>query len=363
MIKALEVTNFQGHKYSLLEFDKGVNNIKGTSHNGKSSLIRAIIWALQNKPSGFNFKSWFSTEKDETRVSIEFDNDAFISRARDKSFNGYDLFSDAESPLEALRTDVPEEIKAISNMGDINIQSQGEKFFMLQETPGNVAKELNKIVGLEIIHDVNKKVSSIINASLSESSRLKSEIEEKKEELKKYNNLAKIEKQINEVALLSSGLKLIMEHHATLEGDIRKIKIKQKELAETKDWLEIELPFNQIKKRQSRLTKLREKEEALTSLVNQCNNTVSEIGFTKDIISLEDDVNKAKELFGKVSELKNKHDELKKTYNDVQEVEKSLNFVSDTLKMKIKARTQLLKSNKNDFCSKCGAYRQHWRKK
>jgi len=360
MIKALEVTNFQGHKYSLLEFDKGVNNIKGTSHHGKSSLIRAMIWALQNKPSGFNFKSWFSTNKEITESSIGFDDGTYISRQRHNKFNGY-IASDCE-PLEALRTDVPEEVSLISNMNNINIQSQAEKFFMLQETPGNVAKALNKIVGLEIIHEVNKTVSRIISSSLAESGRLKNEIGHKREEIKKYDNLEDVGNQIDQINIIYSNVSTTQKHYNTLDESRREIKRKQNELAEIEEWLEIEISFKQIKKRQARLIKLKEKKEALNSLVNQCNNTIAGMEFAKDIISLDSDVKEAKVLSTELSELKNKHDELEKLYNDVQTVEKSLNFVSDTLRTDTKERTQLLKSNKDMFCSKCGAYQQHWRK-
>jgi len=361
MIKELEVTNFQGHKYSLLEFDKGVNNIKGTSHHGKSSLIRAMIWALQNKPSGFNFKSWFSTDKENTDVSIGFWDNSFITRTRDSKLNGY-YVTGLDSPLEALRTDVPEEVSLISNMSNINIQSQAEKFFMLQETPGNVAKALNKIVGLEIIHEVNKTVSRIISSSLAESGRLKNEIEHKREEIKKYDNLEDVGNQIDQVDVIYSNVSTTQKHYNTLDESRREIKRKQNELADIEEWLEIEMPFKQIKKRQARLIKLKEKEEALNSLVNQCNNTIAGMEFAKDIISLDSDVKEAKVLSTELSELKNKHDELEKLYNDVQTVEKSLNSISDTLRTDTKERTQLLKSNKDLFCLKCGAYQQHWRK-
>lgn len=362
MIKTLEVTNLQGHKYSLLEFHKGVNVIKGTSHHGKSSLIRALKWALLNRPSGFHFKSHFSKPKDSTDVSIEFDNNDWISRERNNSFNGYKL-SSIDSSLEALRTNIPDEVKALTRMNDINLQSQADKYFMLQETPGTVGKELNKIVGLSIIDEVNKKVTKIVNDANTESKRLTNELKEKKEEIKKYKHLNKIGKQIEQITDLNDSYTAMEENRNILTLKITEINEKKAELSDLDEWLEIEKPFKEIKRKQARLIQLQSKEIAISSLINDYEKIQITSERVEEILSLEKDTKSVKMLLSKLSEMQNKHVKLSKLYEDVINIKKALKLSSDTLKIKIKEKSELLKSHVDEFCSKCGAHQQYWRKK
>ena len=72
LIEAIEITNFQSHANTVLEFHEGVNVIKGTSGHGKSAIIRALEWLLTNTYYG-DAKSWFAdkSRSEERRVGKE----------------------------------------------------------------------------------------------------------------------------------------------------------------------------------------------------------------------------------------------------------------------------------------------------
>jgi len=362
MINSLEITNLQSHKYSLLEFHKGVNIIKGRSHSGKSSIVRALIWALQNKPSGFHFKSHFSEAKENTEVSIEFENGEYISRIRNNTFNGYTL-SGNENGLEALRTDLPDEIKAITRMNDINIHSQGDKYFMLQETPGTVAKELNSIVGLDIIDEVNKKVTRIVDASTAKHKQLSTDIKDKKEEIKKYKHLKDAEKLIKKIDSLVESGSILRADAMELESIRTKIESAQDDIDNINEWLKVEKPFKAIKKKQEDLIQLQSKELSLSSWLNEYKKLQITSVRINEVLSLEKGFKKTKSILNKLSEMRLKHDKILKLYTDIGNTEKSLNLSSECLGVKLKEKAELLKSHEDEFCSKCGSHRQYWRKK
>ena len=46
MLQKVILENFQAHEMSVIEFTEGINVICGASDQGKSSVIRAIRWAL-----------------------------------------------------------------------------------------------------------------------------------------------------------------------------------------------------------------------------------------------------------------------------------------------------------------------------
>jgi exonuclease SbcC len=158
MIKKVAIQNFQIHKETELEFKEGMNVIAGSSDNGKSSIIRAIRWVLMNRPTGFAFHTHGA--KDDTAVCIVFgDYECVTRRKGEKNTGGYHYRQDT---FAALRTDVPPEIQRVLNLSDINIQSQHDPYFLLQDSPGEVAKKLNVVAGLGIIGDTIKKANNVV---------------------------------------------------------------------------------------------------------------------------------------------------------------------------------------------------------
>jgi exonuclease SbcC len=147
MIKSLEISNFQSHKDSAFEFSDGVNVITGSSDSGKSSVIRSLIWILKNRPTGDSIKNWDASDKEDVSVALEFDN-GWITKKRTKTKSQY-LTEDGI--YEALRSDVPEEIQKISNITDFNLQTQHQPYFLLQDSPGEVARKLNDLVGVSVL--------------------------------------------------------------------------------------------------------------------------------------------------------------------------------------------------------------------
>ena len=158
MIKKVAIQNFQIHKQTELEFKEGMNVIAGSSDNGKSSIIRAIRWVLMNRPTGFAFHTHGA--KDDTAVCVVFEDNECVTRQKgEKNSGGYHY---RQNTFAALRTDVPPEIQRVLNLSDINIQSQHDPYFLLQDSPGEVAKKLNIVAGLGIIGDTIKKANNVV---------------------------------------------------------------------------------------------------------------------------------------------------------------------------------------------------------
>ena len=158
MIRKVAIQNFQIHKQTVLEFKEGMNVIAGSSDNGKSSIIRAIRWVLMNRPTGFAFHTHGA--KDDTAVCLVFGDYECVTRQKgEKNSGGY---HHRDKTYAALRTDVPPEIERVLNLSDINIQSQHDPYFLLQDSPGEVAKKLNVVAGLGIIGDTIKKANNVV---------------------------------------------------------------------------------------------------------------------------------------------------------------------------------------------------------
>lgn len=146
MIKTLSIRNFQSHKDNTLEFSGGVNVIVGQSRSGKTSIVRALRWLVENRPSGDEFRRHGS--KGPTSVSVTLDSGDTISRIKSNSDNIYKL---NEERFSGFGTDVPTPIREALNITDINVQQQFDTPFLLFDSPGSVARYLNSLVNLEKI--------------------------------------------------------------------------------------------------------------------------------------------------------------------------------------------------------------------
>lgn len=178
MIKTIRLQNFQSHKNTLIDFKPGLNVIAGSSDAGKSSVMRALSWVINNRPSGDDVRNWES--KKDAIVSIEIILDNGIIK-KERQNNKVMYTTDKYPLLEAVGRDVPEEVSNVLNIADINIQQQHDPYFLLTASSGQVAKTLNETVGLSVIDSSFKHLNSDITS-------LKSSIDTLTIEIAKHEN-------------------------------------------------------------------------------------------------------------------------------------------------------------------------------
>lgn len=194
MIQKVRIKNLQSHKDSLIEFHKGVNVIVGDTDSGKSAIIRSLDKVVNNKlPSKNILSNWggvLSVELtvDDTSLILKHDKrDSYI-------LNG--------TKFAAVGNAVPDEIKNLINLDEINMQAQIDSFFLLNETPGYVATYLNKIANLEQIDSTNKSIKKELNETKRNIEHEKKDLQAKEVELVAYDYLPSLADAIVEIIKL-----------------------------------------------------------------------------------------------------------------------------------------------------------------
>ena len=162
MLKQIELFNYESHVHSVIDLTEGINIFSGASGQGKSSIRRAIMWCMTNKPNGSAMVSWSAfdskgTQKDPCRVILTFD-DLVIERQKGSALNGYVINN--EKTLEAVGTSLPDEVASLLNISDINLEAQLDAPFLLSESSGEVARYLNRIVNLEAADHYQSEIES-----------------------------------------------------------------------------------------------------------------------------------------------------------------------------------------------------------
>ena len=154
MFQRIEIRNFQSHKHTDIDFNKGINVLCGESDNGKTAVIRAIRWVCENRPLGTDKlnSNWNKKFKEKMSVKLFLDNDVWVERIRSKDRNGYSYFKDGKQvDLDATGTDVPQIIKDLLCVSDVNFQFQMDPPYLLSMSSGEASRYLNQIIHLDSI--------------------------------------------------------------------------------------------------------------------------------------------------------------------------------------------------------------------
>lgn len=183
MLEELRIENFQAHERKRIKFDPRVTTIIGPSDRGKSAIIRALRWVCLNDLRGDAF---VRDGADFVRVSLLIDG-VKITRSKKGIANGYKM---GNSSYVALRSDVPEDIKAVLNVDAVNYQSQHDAPFWFSLSPGQVSRELNAIVDLGVIDATLKNLNSTVRDAKARVEVCAEQARDAKRELGRFKNLA-----------------------------------------------------------------------------------------------------------------------------------------------------------------------------
>lgn len=159
MINSIKLQGFQSHDNSIIEFSNGVNILIGQSRNGKTSVLRAFRWLLENRPLGID--NFIMHNKKEISVTLELDGHT-ITRKKNSKENVYILDGEV---FAGIGSNVPEPITQILNLADLNISNQFDQPYLLFDSPGQVAQQLNSVVHLEKIDTALANISSLKRAN------------------------------------------------------------------------------------------------------------------------------------------------------------------------------------------------------
>jgi len=247
LIESLTII-FQSHNCSIVNFCEGVNVIIGSSDQGKTAIIRAIRWVVDNRPSGDSF---IPHGHNFARVNIKT-GDGIVSRTKGQSDNTYQINNGEK--FKAFGLSVPDPVKNLLNISDINFQNQMDAPFLLSSSSGEVSRYLNNIVNLE---KIDTSIANITRRLKNESKELtikelgKSMLEEEAE------NFSWIPNAEDDLRKLSSMRRIAIDawrrsreinHHIYTIKNLQNELDKVRRITAAKDEVErLELISNEIK--------------------------------------------------------------------------------------------------------------------
>ena len=232
MLKCLTVNNIQSHEKSDLRFSPGINCIIGSSENGKSALLRAMFWAIRNRPLGNDIlvSHWARNEKGKIceDVTVTIVNDrGIVTRGKTNSRNYYLIGQSANEglrELEAVRTDVPDEVAKFFNLSETNIQQQQDAPFLLSASSADVARFFNRIVRLDIIDKVLGNAENLRRKNKAESEALDKHLQALNEKAGGYTWITDAASLLEKAERVGNRVTKLESAWGKLDGEIKQVE-------------------------------------------------------------------------------------------------------------------------------------------
>jgi hypothetical protein len=176
-LEEIRYQNFQRLEDIVLKLSPTVTTIVGPSNEGKSSCIRGLSFVSLNNLSG---KKFVSHGKDWTKETLKVDGRKVV-RKKGMGVNTYSLDGKKFTADPTARGSwVPDEVKELLNVSDLNFQYQLSPPFWFFDSPGQVSKNLNGIVNLGSIDRSLAKAKSLVSSVKSELKLTETRLEEAK---------------------------------------------------------------------------------------------------------------------------------------------------------------------------------------
>lgn len=219
MIKRLRLKNFQKHSNLDIVFDPKITCILGPSDSGKSSIIRALRWIFLNKPNGDSF---VKHGQKEAKVRVKVDKHT-ITRIKGKE----NLYLLDDQKFSSFGTTVPEPIQKITAIEDHNFQCQYDSPFWFSETSGEISRQLNSIVNLEIIDKAQSYLSSRIREQKAIQQHLSKQVETLQNTIENLRVFEQIDEELRIIEEKQDNLKKAIKNIAKIKLLIEQAEAQQ----------------------------------------------------------------------------------------------------------------------------------------
>ena len=255
IIDSVKLINFKSHANTVVEFTKGLNAIIGTNDVGKSTILKAIEWVVNDTPKGNGF---IRTGQTKCEVSITFTDGTYIRKTRNSTGSAYYAFNgEREEEYRGFANRLPVELVNIHQMPlvklwgkdnsdkvSINYASQIDSLFLLGTKATNRAQALGKLTNTDIIdkgiQDVSKDIkneSTALSKKIKETKALEEAVlslKEKEEKLKGLLERAQETKESNDCILEAQ------DKSKSIINRISKAKVISKEISKLESLIEDE---------------------------------------------------------------------------------------------------------------------------
>lgn len=294
MIKSIEINDFQCHEHKVIDFHPHVNMIVGTSDKGKSSIIRALTWVALNTPKGDSF---IRHKADKASVEIKTNNN-IVKRVKGKGENTYYL---NDEKWESFGNNIPEPVTNALDLTELNFQLQHDTPFMLSQTSGEVGRQLNKLVNLEIIDRTLKNLNTYSRGVNRDITNVKNNIADLTTKANSLPDLDKIDNCLSELETMEQTINNLNTVINDVKVSVQQYELKNSEVEQLDFIVDAQNELIYLQSCEIQMIELNDRCAMLSSLIydaKECSNILK-----VDVDSLINALNGIRDLYNRINEI------------------------------------------------------------
>lgn len=324
-ISQVFIKNFQSHEETLFDLSPGVNVLVGDSDAGKSAVFRALVWLMTNKPQGDEFRSHWGGK---TEVSICLQpGDVWIGKVRDNKGMYYWVNDDTpENRLKGAgnKTDPPDEVAELLNMGTTNFQAQQTLPFLLSLTPNAAGKFFTDAADLNVIDRAIKAANSKIWHANDGLKRAKAELDALETKAMGFAWLDEAELALNGLEREQSIIDNLNDRHDNLASLCDKIDATREEIDTKAPILKAEGEVVACVQLQQEIDQGDQRREALAQLTTKVDNTWQALQLQMRVLDAEDEIKTCLAMVTDINNLANQQSSIQVAKVRVTDVQRRL---------------------------------------
>lgn len=292
MIESIRLTNFQSHRDTHLDFHPGVNVLIGPSDTGKTAIMRALRWVVFNRPLGDAFRSWWSVEqRDPTAVTLKLPGDVVVRRVRSESDNLYEINGE-----QFIAKEIPPEVSSALNIGEINVQGQMDNVFLLSQSPGEVARYLNRVIDLEQIDTALFNIAKRQRDERAELARWQGARGRLEEDLEAYDWLPEAEGELEQLEAFDRTLVHLKAAIVRGEGLLEDVQSEEHSLSRYRDVDDMDAELAELESAQRTIGEGRDKIDRLQPLLRNVKSYEHSLVRCNKVLAAEDELRELQEM-------------------------------------------------------------------
>lgn len=331
IFKKIILKNFKSHKYTNINFDKGITIIVGENGVGKSSVLEGITYALFKK-STLNQNDLITIDKNNERsstmyVELIFENNGInykVIRTNNISKSTSKLYQKTNKNFTLLVEGNSEVNKMLSSIIDIDIDlflnaiyiRQGEITDLISKKPAERKKLITKFLKIDDLEKCWERMPKIINVYNNKKEKLEGMLISKE-------NVA-TELQTKKELLISLNEELNKQIKNKNDYDKEKEEIaKEKEILDDKKSQYL-IKYNKLNNNKKELNRLISNQQKLSLKIEEINEYENDLKNFKNKLSELSNENFDDKIINLKSEnvsLENINKTLKKSLDDLLKVE------------------------------------------
>lgn len=238
-ITSVHIENFQSHKDTTVNFENFVG-IVGPTNQGKTAIIRSIIWCLYNTPSGADF---IRHGEDFARVSVTFSNGKTVIHEKGAKSHYYILKEPGKDDvvLEHFGAGPVDLVMQFHGMRivtfndsekTLNVCQQLEAPFFISESAPSKAAIIGRLAGTDVVDTAIKNSAKDLRAANQTKKILEEQLKTDKKTLESYKDVDEALEELSKGGEIAEYIRRKSEKIEEIRRIMKQIEDSQQKIAE-----------------------------------------------------------------------------------------------------------------------------------